>query len=133
LVWQEAERIEQKFSRFRQDSELSVFNNHLNTWHEIDNEWQALLELSLKLKKITDGALDITIKSTLDSWGYDDQYSLQESGKSSGLGLFEIKNNRFKSAVEIDFGSFGKGYFVDRVKEIFEKNNIQVPLKQVLN
>ena len=125
LIWAEAERMEQKFSRFRDTSELSVFNKNLNTWHNIDTEWGYLLNLATKLKLQTDGALDVTVKSTLDSWGYNDQYSLQESGKASELGLFELEGNQFRSSAEIDFGSFGKGYFVDRVKQIFEESGVQ--------
>jgi thiamine biosynthesis lipoprotein len=125
LVWAEVERIEQQYSRFLSDSALSKLNQNLNEWQEVDDEFFELLQSAHTLKTKTNGAFDITIKSILDSWGYDATYSLRPKESSGQVGEVEldIDEKKVKLGAEIDFGGLGKGFFLDQVKFILEQKN----------
>ncbi len=114
----EVERIDNKYSRFKDSSALSAFNKKLNVWQSIDDEFLYLIKFGERIKERTNGAFDLSVKSILDGWGYDKNYSLQES-KSGQLGDIEIdKNNRIKISAEIDLGGIGKGYAIDRMANV---------------
>lgn len=125
FVWEIAEKLERRFSRFRSDSELTQFNQVLNTWHVIDDEWFYLLSLARDLENRTAGALNITVHDLLDAWGYDADYSLQEKSTAGFIGHFEVEPGRFRSTRPIDLGSIGKGYFLDLVRGYFLEQGVQ--------
>ncbi len=116
----ECERIEKSFSRFIDSGELFNLNNNLGKWMTVSNELYGLIKYGIFLKENTEGAFDLTVKSVLDSWGYDKDYSFKESGALS-LGNVQIADdNMVKIESEIDLGGFGKGYAVDRMANILK-------------
>ncbi|MEM2131141.1 MAG: FAD:protein FMN transferase [Candidatus Woesearchaeota archaeon] len=132
-------RIEKKFSRFLDDSELSKANLNLKKWQSASDELIFLLNYALKLHKNTYGYFDITLKSTLDKLGYDKNYSFKEkkflffetlknkiiNNLSNNPILIDKNNKKIFLKKEIDFGGFGKGYAVDKVSEILNKNKVK--------
>ncbi len=133
ICFSELSRIESKFSRFLDSSELSKLNANLGKWQDASDEMVLLLQEGGKYRRLTEGNFDITLKSALDSLGYDKGYSFVEKEKkpldasditSSLLGGMQIdeKNRRVLLRKEIDFGGFGKGYALDRAAALLEKN-----------
>jgi len=133
--FEELKRIEEKFSRFLDTSILSKVNSKLNEWQCIDSEFLFLVKTALEFKEKTKGNFDVTVKSALDSLGYDKNYSFKE--KKQNKSLFSELKNIFASSVrideknskiyltkEIEFGGFGKGYCLDRLSEIIESNDV---------
>lgn len=110
----ECERIEGAFSRFLEGNELARLNGSLGEWVEVSEELFGLIEWGERLKRETEGAFDITVKSVLESWGYDKSYSLEENGVGR-LGEVELKREvlKVKISAEIDLGGMGKGYALD--------------------
>jgi thiamine biosynthesis lipoprotein len=79
-----------------------------------------LLKFGDNLRKETDGVFDLSVKSILESWGYDENYSFEEHGEGE-LGSVEFSDDgRVKLSAEIDLGGIGKGYAVDEMADILK-------------
>ncbi len=114
----EVDRIEKTYSRFIHDNELFDLNNHLGEWTRVSEEFYELIKFGERLKLETAGAFDLTVKSVLEGWGYDENYSFAEGGVGK-LGEIEFGENcTLKISAPIDLGALGKGYAVDRAAEI---------------
>lgn len=131
LVFDELKRIENKLSKFKQDSELSVLNK--------SGEIKASEELYFILKKseffytVSEGAFDITIAPLMDLWGFTDKKfripddsEIKSTLKLIGTNkiVFNDKNNVVKftlSGMKVDLGAIAVGYAVDcAVKKLLE-------------
>jgi thiamine biosynthesis lipoprotein len=127
---EEVARLEQQLTVFRTDSEVSFINQHAATEAvQIEAALFDLLNLCQQLSHATAGAFDITAGPLSRCWGF-----LRRQGRiptaeeieqarshvgSEKLWLdAEAKTIRFaQTGVEINLGSIGKGYALDRVAE----------------
>ena len=136
--FEELLRIQNKFSRFNENSNLNKLNKNLNRWQKIDEEFLYLIKKSLEIQKNTDRYFDITLKSTLENLGYDQTYSFQKKkisnflkikSKITFLFFSQVKINEKQSEIylrkEIEFGGIGKGYALDKVYDIINRNNVK--------
>lgn len=136
--FEELLRIQNKFSRFNENSNLNKLNKNLNRWQKIDEEFLYLIKKSLEIQKNTDRYFDITLKSTLENLGYDQTYSFQKKKISNFLKIkskikflffSQVKINEKQSEIylrkEIEFGGIGKGYALDKVYDIINRNNVK--------
>ncbi len=133
LCFGEMRRIENEYSRFLNDSALSRMNKNLGIWHDTSKEMIWLLEQATMFYEKTEHNFDITLKSVLDQIGYDGEYSFSEKTASAqaqmedvlGLGV-EIDRKAMKARLvkQIDFGGFGKGFALDRVASMLERNHV---------
>ena len=121
-----ADRLEQAWSVFRDDSHLSQINRTAADGPcPIDDELGALLERCDHLSEATDGAFDITATPLSRCWRL-----LQREGRvpcaeeiadaraRTGRQLVEIRGRtiRFtRRGVELNLGAVGKGYAVGRI------------------
>lgn len=127
----ELDRIDKKYSRFRDDSLLSKINQNLGKYVEVDDEFIFLLDRSLEFWYKTEGNFDISLKSALDNIGYDKDYSFKEKklvDRPQDLGKSISINNPKKQArlnCEIEFGGFGKGFALDQISKILDKQNVK--------
>lgn len=129
-------RIEAAFSRFRSDSELSRLNSKMGEWQPASEEMISLLRRAEEFRRSTRGNFDITLKSSLDALGYDKNYSFKPAAqKKPGLLhtlrtllsepiRIDEKNGRVLLQREIDFGGFGKGYALDRVRAMLDGKGV---------
>lgn len=116
----EAKRVELAYSRFLQGNELFDLNNKVGQWVQVSEELFELLKFGKRLNEQTEGAFDLTVKSLLEAWGYDPEYSfkLKEGAK---LGSIELKKeNLVRLGAPVEIGAIGKGYTVDRMVEILK-------------
>ncbi len=127
LVFREADRIEQDYSRFIATSKLSQLNQNLDTWTHIDPEFFELCQMAQNFKIQTGGIIDCTVKSTLDAWGYDEHYSLRPKKDFGALGDIALhpESCEVKISAPIDFGCFGKGYFLDQTRTILHEAGVK--------
>jgi len=122
----EAARIERSYSRFIAGNELAQLNEQTGKWHDVDDELLELIKFGLRVNERTQGAFDLTVKSVLEGWGYDADYSLEERIPGN-TGQVEIDHTRVKADAEIDLGGLGKGYAIDRMMNHFtEFTNVMV-------
>ncbi len=135
LCFSELERIEKAYSRFLPGSELTRLNGRLGIWQDASQELLALVEMAGEFKTKTDGNFDITLKSRLDDLGYDSQYSFERKKPGMDiLGAFRrflpaIKTDQANGKIllnrQIEFGGLGKGYALDCVARLLEKNCVE--------
>ena len=123
----EAERIEAKFSRFIETSDVCQLNKHLNEWVEVDAEFYFLLKTAHTLQTISHDQLNFGTTTLLEHWGYDAGYNLKAQAPAIAVEPLEIKlkPGLVKINVPLDLGAFGKGYFLDQVCEILKAHNVE--------
>jgi thiamine biosynthesis lipoprotein len=122
----EAWRIEQKFSRYRDDNIVRAINRADGAAVEVDEETARLLDHATRCHELSGGAFDITSGVLRRVWKFDGSDRLPEVAavaevlKLVGWGKVEWKapRLRLKPGMEIDFGGIGKEYAVDRAAEL---------------
>lgn len=114
-----------------ENSEIYVINHNSGQSVSVSPETAELLDFSMNISKITDGALDCTIYPVLTEWGFTtSEYYIPTDEKISELlentGYEKINLNGASIAVpenmQIDLGAVGKGYTGDLVTEILQEN-----------
>jgi thiamine biosynthesis lipoprotein len=113
--------LDQKLSTYKSDSEISRLNRELEL--NVSEITRAVLERSLDMNRVSDGAFDVTIGSvTHDAYrfGYDNERlpsvnALKKAEKFVGSYRMTIEGNRVKvlPGTILDLGGIGKGYAVD--------------------
>lgn len=92
--------FQNKYSRFLHDSILNKYNRG-EVELDCDEDLKNMIEMGEQFKIETDGIFDINIKDRLEEMGY---------------GKLEKNNIR-----NIDLGGIGKGYLIDKIKNILEE------------
>jgi thiamine biosynthesis lipoprotein len=118
----EALRIEQKYSRYRDDSIVSRINASAGEWVSIDAETSNLFTYANELFRLSDGKFDITSGVLRRVWRFDGsdrlpgQRSIDEIRQFIGWNRVDFVGDRIRleAGMEIDFGGIGKEYAVDR-------------------
>ncbi len=132
-VREEFERVEQHFSRFRPDSELSRLNAEAAARPFVCSEelWQ-LLTVAREAARVSEGAFDISATPLTELWGFSRRRAQPRlptaeelAAARARVGLeqveFDEENRtvRFRTpGMAFDFGGFAKGYAVDRAAEV---------------
>ncbi|MBN1379190.1 MAG: FAD:protein FMN transferase [Gammaproteobacteria bacterium] len=130
LALTEASRIEEKFSRYRNDNIVHKINNSTGGQIEVDKETAQLLDFSAKLYQLSDGMFDITSGVLRKAWQFDgsdhvpDDHLIGELLPNVGWPKLEWRNPiiRVPTNMQIDFGGIGKEYAVDRCVQLIMKN-----------
>lgn len=135
---QEVQRIESLLTTFRDDSETNMINNAAGIAPVVaSQELFDLLQRSIKISSITQGAFDITYGS-IDKrlWNFDTQMGSlpDESTARSMVRLINYKNIILnpqdnsvflkEKGMRIGFGGIGKGYAADRAKAAMREAGI---------
>jgi FAD:protein FMN transferase len=140
-AFDEIERLEETFSKFRSSSEVSRINR-LASQRPVttDGEVFGLLEKAQSYSRRTDGAFDITVGPLMRAWGFfraegrlPASEELSTAREKTGFEKIEIdpasRTARFAvPEMEIDLGAIGKGYAVDRVAAVLSEAGIETAL-----
>jgi thiamine biosynthesis lipoprotein len=123
--------FESRFSRFREESELSIFNRSSSAIVSVE-----LFDLLLRSQAYvyeTEGVFDPTILPALEQEGYQasfgsDRFGVPAKTPSQTRSVFsDIVLNPYTRQVSkpkecrVDLGGIGKGYIVDRVAQVLRK------------
>jgi thiamine biosynthesis lipoprotein len=122
----EAWRVEQKFSRYRDDNVVHAINTAEGRPVEVDEETTRLLDFAASCYKDSDGLFDITSGVLRRVWQFDGSDRLPEPAavrevlKLVGWGKVQWRSPRLTmpAGMQIDFGGIGKEYAVDRAAEL---------------
>ncbi len=123
------ETFEANYSRFKPDSLLSQLN-HKGIFENPTSEWRDILLLGQTLYNKTNGAFNFLTGNILSNRGYDKDYSFTPTGTPEIFydPLTDIVIEPEKVTLrqgQVDIGGYGKGYLIDRVKELFQTIGIQ--------
>lgn len=129
--------LEKMWSVTDENSEIYSINHSNGKSFSVSPETASLLEFSLDISGMTDGALDCTMYPVLTEWGFTTgEYKIPEDDRISGLlentGYEKItldgQNVTIPENMQIDLGAVGKGYTGDLVTEILKENGIESAL-----
>lgn len=128
VVSDEAKRIEQKFSRYRDDNVIYRINNASGKAVEVDDETARLIDFGENLYQMSDGLFDITSGILREAWRFDGSDNLPKSNaikpllKLLGWNKVNWQNSMLlmKPGMEIDLGGIGKEYAVDRASQLVQ-------------
>lgn len=126
----EIDRLEDQLSVYRDGSEVSHLNRHAAEAPVcVEERLFELLRLAARLSEDTDGAFDITAGALIKAWGFyrgprrvpseeERADALARVGMSHVQLDAQARTIRFlRQGLEINLGSIGKGYALDRVAE----------------
>lgn len=123
----EIDAIDLACSRFRDDSELSAVNANAGRRTRVSELFVQALDVALRAARVTDGAVDPTVGSSMRVLGYDRRFDeLDRNGpplevsvrRVAGWQTVEVDRRRstvrIPREVELDFGATAKALCADR-------------------
>ncbi len=134
----EITRIENLISSWDANSQTSLINNNAGIKPvKVDTELYDLIERSLAISKLTNGAFDITYASMDKIWKYNGSLKKMPSKEEilrsvTKVGHHNIILNKENQTVflklegmKIGFGAIGKGYAADKAKIVLINNGVK--------
>lgn len=126
LAAAEAERIEQKYSRYRPDSVLSRINANAGSWQTLDSETAQLLAFAQQCYQLSDGLFDISSGILRRVWQFDGSANIASQSEIEQLlpfiGWHKVKLDAqqlfLPTGMELDLGGIAKEYAVDKVLQL---------------
>ena len=136
--------INQLMSTYIPDSELSLLNQApAHTPIQLSPETSHVLEEAIRLHKLSQGMLDVTVGPLVNLWGFGPdakpditptKEQLQAIRPFVGIDKFTYQNNqiiKLNDKVYIDLSTVAKGYAVDRIAEFLSSNGINHYLVEI--
>lgn len=131
IAHNETLRIEQKFSRYRDDSIIQRINRSAGETIEVDAETAALLDYAQQCYQLSGGLFDITSGVLRQVWRFDGSDRIPSRARvKKVLPLigwpridWQPPTIRLPRGMEIDFGGIGKEYAVDRSARLIAETN----------
>ncbi len=139
-AFSEMRRLEAIMSSYRKDSEVSLIERDAPEWVRVSPELLELLEDSLKISRLTNGAFDITVGVMGRVWNFTpgrekvpDKKSIEQLLPLIDYRDIEIDKKASsvrlkKKGMEITLGGIAKGYIVDRAMDVLESYGIDTAL-----
>lgn len=134
-VISDVKRIEQRYSRYQEESVLSSINRVADKGEsiEVDEETMALLNYANTCYQQSAGLFDITSGILRKAWDFKSQAIPEHSEikqllKSIGWKKVKLRKQKISFAVpgmQLDFGGIGKEYAVDRAAAICWQNGVK--------
>ncbi|PKP25375.1 MAG: thiamine biosynthesis protein ApbE [Bacteroidetes bacterium HGW-Bacteroidetes-2] len=133
----EISRIEKLISSWDTDSQTSDINRNAGIQEvKVDPELFDLIDRSIKISKLTDGAFDISFASMDKIWKFDGSMTEKPTDEAIAksvekIGYKNILLNKEKHTVflkkegmKIGFGGIGKGYAADKTKALLIEKGV---------
>jgi len=134
-VFSEMRRIDSAMSPYKQDSELSIVNNKASIHPvKISTELFNLVQKSIGISKLSNGAFDITFSSVGQFYDYRKKIKPSKDEIATNLQKINYKNIKLnhkdktiyftQKGTRIDLGGIAKGHAVDNSIKILQQNGI---------
>jgi thiamine biosynthesis lipoprotein len=130
-------QVNQEMSTYIKSSEISTFNQSSSTEAiEVSPGFARVLKESIRLGQLSEGKLDVTVGPLVNLWGFGPEQRpdkvpsdelLAATKKRVGLQNLVLEGNLLSKKIPdlyIDLSTTAKGYGVDVVAELIEKNGI---------
>ena len=140
------EGLENAFSTYRPDSEVSRFNAYPGQgWFGVSPEFLDVLEQAVTVSQLTGGAFDATIGPLVELWGFGagdaprripDGEVLDRLLSDAGFEYLQLRESppavrRTRPGVQLDLSAIAKGYAVDRIWELLSEAGLAAYLVDV--
>ena len=139
LAINEIKRIEKLLTTYHNDSQTNNINRYAGVKPvQVDREVYELIERSIKISNLTDGAFDITYGS-IDKrlWNFDKTMTSLPDESTAKLSVQKINYRNIilnknsctvflkEEGMRIGFGGIGKGYAAEMAKNLLKKEGVQ--------
>jgi len=137
-------QVNQEMSTYIPTSEISQFNQSVSTEAvEVSAGFARVLEESIRLGKLSNGKLDVTVGPLVNLWGFGPDLRpetvpsdelLIATKKRIGLENLELDGNKLSKKVPelyVDLSTIAKGYGVDVIAELIESNGLSNYLVEI--
>lgn len=120
------DQLEQRWSRFIADSEISILNRHAGEFLDVSDDTRLLVELAIEAWRISGGSFDPTVLGAMIRAGYDRSFETMGDAPAAGissllLGCTDIeiteRGIRLPAGTGFDPGGIGKGLGADIVAD----------------
>ena len=138
--------VERRMSTYREDSELSQFNQSKTTeWLDVSPELLAVIQEALEVSRISEGAFDVSIGPVVNLWGFGPLSGREKVPSSADIravlatvGYTRIPTRQSPPGIRkenpdlyVDLSAIAKGYGVDKVAEYLESVGVRDYLVEV--
>ena len=144
-IEQRLEELENIFSTWRDDSEISHFNaSRSSDWFPCSAELPAVVAESIRIHRMTGGAFEVTLGPLVERWGFGKQESTTPPSKEELARLMESVGTRHLEvridppairkhhpATSINLSGIAKGYAVDAVVDLLEQENLAAYMVEI--
>jgi len=144
-IQNELDRIDLLMSTYKEESELSLFNQNQSTHAiKVSEGLCVVLKEALRIGSLTKGAFDITVGPVVNLWGFGPNKNLTEPTEEalkaarSKVGIKKVHLNPQKCTLTkklpdlyLDLSAIAKGYAVDSVGLLVEQNGFPNYLAEV--
>lgn len=121
-VAMEAWRVEQRFSRYRDDNIVAALQRANGEWLAVDEEFDRLLDYANTCWQLSNGRFDVTSGVLRRVWRFDGSDRIPSAEQVTALlpliGWDKVERRpgqiRLPAGMELDLGGIGKEYAVDR-------------------
>ena len=126
-------KINAQMSTYDKNSELSQFNQYKGfDSRKISFELNQVLSESIRLAKLSDGTLDVTVGPLVNLWSFGPtkraekvptESLIQETQKKIGIEKISLNDGvlaKLDEQVYVDLSAIAKGFAVDKVAELIE-------------
>ncbi|MFT5635817.1 MAG: thiamine biosynthesis lipoprotein [Cognaticolwellia sp.] len=137
-------QLNQEMSTYIGDSELSAFNKSTSLSPVTTSSGLArVLNEAIRLGKLSNGALDVTVGPLVNLWGFGPEYRpetvpsdelLAATKARVGLDKLAFKNGMLSKSIPdlyVDLSTIAKGYGVDLIAEFIEDKGINNYLVEI--
>lgn len=145
-VIERLEALENIFSTYRPESELSRFNRSKSTgWIEVSPELARVVEGSRAVSDLTGGAFDATVAPLLALWGFGPKGAVRQAPSGRSLVVarqqvdyrtIEVRRappglRKTRANVTADFSSYAKGFAADQISNLLQVLGLPDHLVQI--
>ncbi|UUO22696.1 FAD:protein FMN transferase [Colwellia sp. M166] len=137
-------QLNQEMSTYINDSELSTFNQSSSLAPvSVSPGLARVLKEAIRLGKLSEGALDVTVGPLVNLWGFGPEYRpetvpsdelLAQTKARVGLDKLVFEQGMLSKSIPnlyVDLSTIAKGYGVDLVAEFIEANGINNYLVEI--
>lgn len=137
--------VNSEMSTYQKDSQISQFNQmkEANSPFTVSVDFAKVVQEAMRLNKVTDKALDITVGPLVNLWGFGPDKRLNkvptaeqiaEKSKAVGIEKLVLENNQLikkEPDLYIDLSSIAKGFGVDKLAEHLESLGVENYLVEI--
>ena len=137
-------QINNEMSTYQPDSELSRFNRSTSTDDfELSTNTAKVMAEALRLNKLSQGALDVTVGPLVNLWGFGPQMRVEKVPTKEeitavsnriGIDLLQLNQNslsKINPEVYVDLSAIAKGFAVDYVAEYLTSIGVENYLVEI--
>jgi len=131
------EQVNDQMSTYRKDSELSRFNQYQGDQpFSVSKETAIVVKEAIRLNKLTEGALDVTVGPLVNLWGFgpearpdvvpsDEELAARKA--MTGIGYLDATDSTLTKTLPnlyVDLSTIAKGWGVDVVADYIESQGV---------